>query len=182
MRLLSENPQSVRGVLRTIRNPQSAIRNKMVTLKEGDKAPAFSAKDQDGNKVSLSDYRGKRVVLYFYPEDDTPTCTIQACNLRDNYSLLKEHGYEVIGISPDETKKHKKFESKFQLPFRLLSDPTHKVLEKYGVWDKKQMFGSHYMGVLRTTFIIDEKGIIRRIFLRPKNKAHAEEIIQVKMG
>jgi peroxiredoxin Q/BCP len=149
----------------------------MVTLKEGDKAPVFSGKDQDGNKVSLVDYKGKKVVLYFYPEDDTPTCTIQACNLRDNYSLLKKNGFEVLGVSPDESSKHKKFESKFDLPFRLVADPDHKILEKYGVWDKKLMFGHRYMGVLRTTFVIDGKGIIRKIILRPKNKAHAQEIL-----
>lgn len=151
----------------------------MVTLKEGDKAPAFSGKDQDGNKVSLADYKGKKLVLYFYPEDDTPTCTIQACNLRDNYSLLRKNGFEVVGVSPDDAAKHKKFEAKFELPFTLLADPTHKVLEKYGVWDEKQMFGHRYMGVLRTTFVIDQKGIIRKIFARPKNKAHADEILKL---
>lgn len=149
----------------------------MVILKEGDKAPAFTGADQDGKKVSLADYKGKKIVLYFYPEDDTPTCTIQACNLRNNYGLLKKHGFEVIGVSPDDATKHKKFEAKFNLPFRLIADTSHKILEKYGVWDQKQMFGHKYMGVLRTTFVIDEKGIIRKIFLRPKNKAHAEEII-----
>ncbi len=149
----------------------------MVILKEGDKAPAFTGADQDGKKVSLADYKGKKIVLYFYPEDDTPTCTIQACNLRNNYGLLKKHGFEVIGVSPDDAAKHKKFEAKFNLPFRLIADTSHKILEKYGVWDQKQMFGHKYMGVLRTTFVIDEKGIIRKIFLRPKNKAHAEEII-----
>jgi peroxiredoxin Q/BCP len=149
----------------------------MVTLKEGDKAPAFSGKDQNGNKVSLSDLKGKKVVLYFYPEDDTPTCTIQACNLRDNYGLLKQHGFEVIGVSPDDEKKHKKFEAKYNLPFTLIADAKHAIIDKYGVWDEKIMFGHKYMGVLRTTFVIDEKGIIRKIFLRPKNKAHAEEII-----
>jgi thioredoxin-dependent peroxiredoxin len=149
----------------------------MVTLKEGDKAPAFTGADQNGQKVSLADYKGKKIVLYFYPEDDTPTCTIQACNLRDNYGLLKKHGFEVIGVSPDEAAKHKKFETKFSLPFTLIADTSLKILEKYGVWDQKQMFGHKYMGVLRTTFVIDEKGIIRKIFLRPKNKAHAEEII-----
>jgi thioredoxin-dependent peroxiredoxin len=147
-------------------------------LKEGDKAPAFSGKDQDGNTVSLSMLKGKKVVLYFYPEDDTPTCTIQACNLRDNYALLKKEGFEVIGVSPDDTKSHKKFEQKFGLPFRLVADPTHKILAKYGVWGPKQMFGNHYMGVYRTTFVIDEKGLVRKIFLRPKNKAHAEEIVK----
>ena len=149
----------------------------MVILKEGDKAPAFTGADQDGKKVSLADYKGKKIVLYFYPEDDTPTCTIQACNLRNNYGLLKKHGFEVIGVSPDDAAKHKKFEAKFNLPFRLIADTSHKILEKYGVWDQKQMFGHKYMGVLRTTFVIDEKGIIRKILLRPKSKAHAEEII-----
>ena len=150
----------------------------MITLKEGDKAPAFTGKDQDDNKVSLSSYKGKKVALYFYPEDDTPTCTIQACNLRDNYALLKKNGFEVVGVSPDEAKKHKKFEAKYKLPFTLIADPSHAILEKYGVWDQKQMFGNKYMGVLRTTFVIDEKGIICKIFLRPKNKAHAEEIFE----
>jgi thioredoxin-dependent peroxiredoxin len=146
-------------------------------LKEGDKAPAFSGQDQDGNKVSLAAYKGKKVVLFFYPEDDTPTCTIQACNLRDNYALLKKESFEVIGISPDDVKSHKKFEAKFSLPFRLVADPKHTILEKYGVWGPKQMFGHKYMGVLRTTFVIDEKGVIRKIFARPKNKAHAEEVV-----
>lgn len=146
-------------------------------LQEGDKAPAFSGKDQNGKTVSLKDLKGSKVVLYFYPEDDTPTCTIQACNLRDNYSALRSAGFRVIGISPDDEKKHKKFEEKFDLPFTLIADPSHKILEKYGVWGQKQMFGNQYMGVHRTTFVVDEKRIIRRIFLRPKNKAHAEEII-----
>lgn len=150
-----------------------------ITLQEGDKAPTFSAPDQNGKKVSLADFKGKKLVLYFYPEDDTPTCTIQACNLRDNYALLRQHGFEVVGVSPDETGKHKKFETKFQLPFTLLADTEHKILEKYGVWGEKQMFGHKYMGVHRTTFVIDEKGVIRKIFLRPKNKAHAEEIVAV---
>jgi peroxiredoxin Q/BCP len=149
----------------------------MVTLKEGDKAPAFSGKDQDGNKISLADHKGKKLVLFFYPEDDTPTCTIQACNLRDNYGLLKKNGFEVIGVSPDNERSHKKFEKKFGLPYTLISDEDHKILEKYGVWDQKKLFGHEYMGVLRTTFVINEKGIIEKIFLRPKNKQHAEEIV-----
>lgn len=148
-----------------------------ITLKEGMKAPAFSGVDQQGKKVSLADYKGKKLVLYFYPEDDTPTCTIQACNLRDNYALLRQHGFEVLGVSPDDSVKHKKFEEKFSLPFRLLADTKHQVLNKYGVWGEKQMFGHHYMGVHRTTFVIDEKGIIEKIFLRPKNKEHAREIL-----
>ena len=150
----------------------------MITLKEGDKAPAFSSIDQNGNKVSLFDYKGKKVALYFYPEDDTPTCTIQACNMRDNYGWLKKNGSEVIGVSPDDAKKHKKFQKKFDLPFTLIADTSHAILEKYGVWDHKKLFGHEYMGVLRTTFVIDEKGVIRKIFLRPRNKAHAEEIVE----
>lgn len=149
----------------------------MVTLKAGDKAPQFTGYDQNGKKFSLKDYKGKKLVLYFYPEDDTPTCTLQACNLRDNFGLLKKNGFEVVGISPDDEKKHKRFETKFDLPFALIADPSHVILKKYGVWDQKQMFGHKYMGVLRTTFIIDEKGLIQKIFLRPKNKAHAEEIL-----
>jgi peroxiredoxin Q/BCP len=148
-----------------------------VTLKEGDKAPSFRGIGQDGNKVSLTDFKGKKLVLYFYPEDDTPTCTIQACNLRDNYGLLKTKGFEIVGISPNDVKSHKKFEKKFSLPFTLIADPEHAIINKYGVWGEKQMFGNHYMGVHRTTFIINEKSIIEKIILRPKNKAHAEEII-----
>lgn len=147
-------------------------------LKEGDKAPAFSGKDQNGNKISLSTYKGQKVVLYFYPEDDTPTCTIQACNLRDNYALLKQEGFVVVGVSPDEINTHKKFETKYQLPFTLIADPNHTIIDKYGVWGEKQLYGRRYMGLHRTTFVIDEKGIINKIYLRPKNKAHAEEIIR----
>ena len=149
----------------------------MITLKEGDKAPAFTGVDQDGKKISLSGFKGKKVVLYFYPEDDTPTCTVQACNLRDNYGLLKKNGFEIIGISPDNEKKHKQFEKKYDLLFTLIADTSHVILEKYGVWDQKKLFGHEYMGVLRTTFVIDEKGVIRKIFLRPKSKYHSEEII-----
>ncbi len=150
----------------------------MITLKEEDKAPLFTGKDQNGNKISLGSYKGKKVVLYFYPEDDTPTCTVQACNLRDNFSLLKKQGFEVIGVSPDETVKHKKFETKYKLPFTLIADPDHTIIDKYGVWGEKQLYGRKYMGLHRTTFVIDEKGIIRKIFLRPRNKQHAEEIIK----
>jgi peroxiredoxin Q/BCP len=149
----------------------------MAILKEDDKAPDFTGNDQNGKKISLSDFKGKKVVLYFYPQDDTPTCTVQACNLRDNHALLKKKGFEIIGISPDDEKSHKKFEKKFSLPFILLADPTHTIIDKYGVWGEKQMFGNHYMGVHRTTFVINEKGVIEKIFLKPKNKAHAEEII-----
>lgn len=147
-------------------------------LTEGQKAPSFKGKDQDGNVVSLSELKGKKLILFFYPEDDTPTCTIQACNLRDNYGLLKKHGFTVIGISPDDAKKHKKFEAKFSLPFTLIADTEHTIIDKYGVWGEKQLYGRNYMGLHRTTFLVDEKGMIRKIFLRPKNKQHAEEIIK----
>jgi len=149
----------------------------MVTLKEGDKAPAFSGKDQNGKKISLSDYKGEKLVLYFYSEAGSPTCTIESCNLRDNYGLLKKNGFDVLGISPDTEKVQKNFETKYKLPFPLIADTNHDVLEKYGVWDHKKLFGREYMGVLRTTFIVDEKGTIIKIFAKPKNKAHAEEIV-----
>jgi thioredoxin-dependent peroxiredoxin len=149
----------------------------MITLKEGDKAPAFNGKDQDGKKVALSDYKGKKLVLYFYSEAGSPTCTLESCNLRDNYGLLKKNGFEVIGVSPDNQSTQKKFETKYKLPFPLIADTSHDILEKYGVWDQKKLFGREYMGVLRTTFVIDEKGIIKKMFLKPKNKAHAEEIL-----
>ena len=150
----------------------------MTHLQEGDKAPAFTGKDQNGEKLSLSDFKGKKLVLYFYPEDDTPTCTVQACNLRDNYALLKKEGFTILGVSPDEEKKHKKFEAKYDLPFTLVADPEHTIIDKYGVWGEKILYGRKYMGLHRTTFLIDEKGIIRKIFLRPRNKQHAEEIIK----
>lgn len=147
-------------------------------LQVGQKAPAFSGVDQDGKKVSLNELKGSKLVLYFYPEDDTPTCTIQACNLRDNYSLLKKNGFKVIGVSPDAEDKHRKFREKYDLPFTLLADPQHKIIEKYGVWGEKNLYGRKYMGIHRTTFVIDENGVIQKIFLRPKNKAHAEEIVK----
>jgi len=144
---------------------------------EGTKAPVFKGKDENGNVISLADYKGKKVVLYFYPEDDTPTCTVQACNLRDNYTLLKKEGFEIIGISPDEEKKHQKFKTKYSLPFPLIADPKHVIIDKYGVWGEKQLYGRRYMGLLRTTFIIDEKGKIRKVIARPKSRQHAEEIV-----
>jgi peroxiredoxin Q/BCP len=144
---------------------------------EGKKAPAFTGTDQNGNKVSLASLKGQKVVLYFYPQDDTPTCTEQACNLRDNFSELKKAGFTIIGISPDEVTKHKKFETKYQLPFTLLADPEHTIIDKYGVWGDKQLFGRKYQGLIRTTFLIDENGIIKKIFLKPKSKQHTEEIL-----
>jgi peroxiredoxin Q/BCP len=150
----------------------------MTTLKEGDKAPAFTGNDQNGQKISLADYKGKWVVLYFYPQDDTPTCTQEACNLRDNFALLKREGFAVIGVSPDDEKSHKKFETKFSLPFSLVADPGHKIIGKYGVWGEKQLYGRKYPGLHRTTFLIDGKGVIRKIFAKPKSKQHAEEILE----
>jgi peroxiredoxin Q/BCP len=150
----------------------------MTHLKEGDQAPLFTGTDQNGKKISLSDCNGKKVVLFFYPEDDTPTCTVQACNLRDNYPLLKKKGFVVLGLSPDSEKSHQKFEKKFSLPFTLVSDPEHKIIDQYGVWGEKKLYGRTYMGLHRTTFLIDETGTIRKIFIRPRNKQHAEEIIK----
>ena len=149
----------------------------MTHLTEGKKAPAFKGKDQNGDQVSLADFKGKKIVLYFYPQDDTPTCTVQACNLRDNFSLLKKQGFIVLGVSLDEEKKHKKFEAKYDLPFTLIADVDHKIIDSYGVWGEKQLYGKTYMGLHRTTFLIDEKGIIRKIFLKPKSKQHTEEIL-----
>jgi peroxiredoxin Q/BCP len=147
-------------------------------LTEGTKAPAFSAQDQQGKKVSLADFKGKKLVVFFYPEDDTPTCTEQACNLRDNYALLKANGFEVVGVSPDSVEKHAKYQAKYDLPFTLLADPKHSIIEKYGVWGEKNMYGRKYMGLLRTTFVIDEKGMIVKIFRKPKVRQHAEEIVK----
>lgn len=147
-------------------------------LKEGDKAPAFKAKDQNGRIVSLADYKGQKIAVYFYPEDDTPTCTIQACNLRDNFGLLQQHDIALVGISPDSSASHKKFAAKFNLPFTMVEDESKKIIDAYGVWGPKQLYGRHYEGLHRTTFLIDEKGIIRKIFLKPRNKAHAEEIVK----
>ena len=149
----------------------------MTPLKEGDKAPKFNSTDQNGSTIQLKDYKGKKIVLYFYPQDDTPTCTVQACNLRDNYALLQKHGFTIIGISPDNVAKHKKFEVKFDLPFTLIADTSHAIINAYGVWGEKQLYGRNYLGLHRTTFVIDEKGIIEKIFLKPKNKQHAEEIL-----
>lgn len=150
----------------------------MVILQEGEKAPEFTGKDQDGKEISLSDYKGRKLILYFYSEAGSPTCTIQSCNLRDNYTLLKKKGFEVLGVSPDDVSRQKKFEIKYKLPFPLIADNENKITSAYGVHDMKKLFGREYMGILRTTFVIDEKGIIRKIFHKPKNKAHAQEILK----
>lgn len=150
----------------------------MTPLQAGEKAPAFTGKDAAGNKIALADYKGKKLALYFYPQDDTPTCTDQACNLRDNIALLTKEGFSVVGVSPDDEKSHQKFEKKFGLPFPLIADPEHKIIDKYGVWGEKQLYGRKYLGLHRTTFLIDEKGVIRKIFLKPRSRQHAEEIIK----
>ncbi len=147
-------------------------------LQEGIKAPAFTGKDQDGNLISSKDFKGKKVALYFYPQDMTETCTVQACNIRDNYDLLKKHKITIIGVSPDSIASHKKFESKYTLPFPLIADPDHVVIEKFGVWGDKQLFGRKYKGLLRTTFLINEKGMITKVIARPKSKSHAVEIVE----
>lgn len=147
-------------------------------LQAGQAAPIFKGKDAAGKTVSLQDYRGKKVVLYFYPEDDTPTCTLQACNLRDNYDALLQAGYTIIGISPNDENSHQKFAHKYGLPFTLIADPQHAIINQYGVWGEKNMYGRKYMGLYRTTFIIDEGGIIKKILLRPKSKVHAAEILK----
>jgi len=148
-----------------------------VALHEGDRAPVFAGKDQDGKNISLSDYKGKKLVLYFYPEAGSPTCTLQSCNLRDHYTLLRKKGFEVLGISPDTENRQKKFELKYKLPFRLIADDKNNITEAYGVRGMKKLFGREYMGILRTTFVINDKGIILKIFHKPANKAHAEEIL-----
>ena len=149
----------------------------MAAVKDGGKAPAFKGVDQNGNMVSLADYKGKKVVLYFYPKDDTPGCTAQACNLRDNYSELIANGFQVIGVSTDTVKSHKKFEQKFTLPFPLVADEDMKIVNKYNVWGEKKFMGRTFMGTIRTTFLIDEKGVIRKIITRPDTKKHTEEIL-----
>ncbi|MFN5477129.1 MAG: thioredoxin-dependent thiol peroxidase [Sphingobacteriales bacterium] len=146
-------------------------------LEAGQKAPSFKGKNQSGESVSLKDYLGKKLAIFFYPEDDTPTCTEQACNLRDNYALLKKEGIEVVGISPDDVKSHEQFIGKFELPYTLVADPQKKIIEAYGVWGEKNMYGRKYMGLIRTTFLVDEKGVIKHIFKKPRVRQHAEEII-----
>ena len=148
-----------------------------MSLTIGDQAPEFTAKIQDGTTINLSDYRGKRVILYFYPKDNTPTCTTESCNLRDNYSMLQNKGYEVLGISTDNEKSHQKFIDKFDLPFNLIADTDKSIHEKYGTWVEKQMYGRTYMGTARTTFVIDTEGKIENIISKVKAKAHTEQIL-----
>ena len=148
-----------------------------MALKEGSKAPDFTGIDQNGNTISLHDFKGKKVVLYFYPKDDTPGCTAQACNLRDNHSVLQKQGYAVIGISVDSVKSHKKFEEKYSLPFPLVADEDKKIVEAYGVWGEKKFMGKTHMGTHRTTFLIDEEGNIFKIITKPDTKNQAQQVL-----
>jgi peroxiredoxin Q/BCP len=150
----------------------------MSELKSGSKAPSFSLKNQDGKTVKLKDYAGKKLAVFFYPEDDTPTCTTEACNLRDNYNILQKKGIEVVGISPDDEKKHTKFISKHLLPYTLLCDPSLKALMAYGTWGEKNMYGRKYMGVLRTTFLINEDGRLHDIIRKVKSAEHTKQILE----
>ncbi len=150
----------------------------MITLKIGDVAPEFSAINQDGKMINLTDYKGKKVVLYFYPKDNTPGCTTQSCNLRDNYTQLQKQGYEIFGISQDSEKSHQKFIEKQALPFDLISDVDHKVHHLYGTWELKKYMGKEYMGTLRTTFVIDEKGQISDVIEKVKTDNHTAQILE----
>ena len=147
-------------------------------LKAGDIAPDFSVNDQDGNPVKLSDFKGKKLVLYFYPKDNTLGCTAESCNLRDNYQALQKAGYEVLGVSKDDEKSHLKFINKFELPFTLLADTEKDIHEKYGTWVEKSMYGRKYMGTARVTFLIDEEGKIEEIIEKVKTKEHTAQILK----
>ncbi len=148
-----------------------------MALKIGNKAPDFESINQNGNKVKLSDFIGKKVVLYFYPRDNTPGCTAQACNLKDNYNTLQQNGYTILGISKDSPKSHQKFINKFDLPFDLIADEDQSIHMKYGTWIEKSMYGKNYMGTARWTFLIDEKGNIKNIIQKVKTKEHSSQIL-----
>ncbi|MDW3192812.1 MAG: thioredoxin-dependent thiol peroxidase [Cytophagales bacterium] len=148
-----------------------------MTLKAGDKAPEFEGKDQNGNLVKSTDLRGKKIVLYFYPKDNTPGCTAQSCNLRDNYEELQKQGYEVLGVSQDGEASHQKFIAKHELPFTLLVDTDHTIHNLFGTWGEKKMYGKTYMGTLRTTFVIDEEGTLTEVIEKVKTKDHTAQIL-----
>lgn len=151
----------------------------MSELKEGDKAPAFSATDQNGNIVTSDQYKGKNLVLYFYPKDDTPGCTAEACSFRDNYQSLLQHGFEIVGVSTDDEASHQKFINKFQLPFTLISDNEKKIVEAYGVWVEKNMYGKKYMGTARKTFLIDPEGNIKKIITKVDTQNSSQQILDL---
>ncbi|MGL5684122.1 MAG: thioredoxin-dependent thiol peroxidase [Marinifilaceae bacterium] len=150
----------------------------MVTLKIGDKAPDFEGVTQENTSISLHDFKGKKVILYFYPKDNTPGCTAEACNLNANYEQLQADGYAVIGVSPDSVASHQKFIAKNALSFTLISDAEHKICDLYGVWDEKKLAGRTYMGVLRTTFMINEEGIIEKIITKVQTKNHYAQLME----
>ncbi|MEO2060542.1 MAG: thioredoxin-dependent thiol peroxidase [Mesonia sp.] len=149
----------------------------MTTLKAGDAAPEFSAKDEDGNLHELKDYKGKKLVVFFYPKASTPGCTAEACNLRDNWEVFQEKGYEILGVSADSAKRQTNFKNKHELPFPLLADEEKEVINAFGVWGPKKFMGKEYDGIHRTTFIIDEEGKIEEVIGKVKTKAHAEQIL-----
>jgi peroxiredoxin Q/BCP len=151
----------------------------MTHLKEGMEAPPFEGTDQNGKNVNLKDLSGKKIVLYFYPKDNTPGCTAEACDLRDNYNSLLKQGFAVIGVSIDSEKSHKSFAAKYSLPFPLIADTTKKICNDYGIWKKKSLYGKSFMGIARTTFIIDEKGIIEKVISKVETKAHTEQIFSI---
>ncbi len=148
----------------------------MITLQKGDKAPGFTGINQNGDEISLDSFAGRKLILYFYPKDNTPGCTAEACNLNDNYFGWISRGYDVVGVSPDTVRSHQGFIQKYELKFNLISDPDHIILEKYGVWGEKKMYGKSYMGVLRTTFVIDERGFISDIITSVDTKNHSLQI------
>jgi len=150
----------------------------MTSLKVGDKAPDFEGVNQNGENISLKDFAGKKLILYFYPKDNTPGCTAESCNLSDNYESWLNKGFEVVGVSPDSQKSHQKFAEKFGFRFNLIADTEKEILEAYGAWGLKKMYGKEYMGVLRTTFVIDEKGVIVEIFEKVKTKDHTNQIVE----
>lgn len=149
----------------------------MIELSEGQKAPNFKAKDQNGKDISLSDFSGKDLILYFYPKDDTPGCTAEACSFRDNYQSLLSEGFEILGVSTDDEKSHVKFITKYSLPFSLIADTEKKIVEAYGVWVEKNMYGKKYMGVARKTFIIDKNGLIRKIIDKVDTKNSSGQVL-----
>jgi peroxiredoxin Q/BCP len=151
----------------------------MAQLKEGMKAPPFEGIDQDGKVVKLSDYSGKKAVLYFYPKDNTPGCTSEACNLRDNYNTFLRRGFAVVGVSMDNEKSHKNFAGKYSLPFPLIADTSKKILNDYGVWKQKSLYDKTFLGIARTTFVIDENGVIEKIISKVETKSHSEQIFRI---
>jgi peroxiredoxin Q/BCP len=151
----------------------------MIQLKEGMKAPMFEGIDQDGRTIKLSNFSGKKVVLYFYPKDNTSGCTAEACNLRDNHEMLLKKGFAVVGVSMDSEKSHKGFSSKYSLPFPLIADTSGKIANDYGVYREKKMYGKSYMGIVRTTFLIDEKGFIEKIISKVETNNHSEQIFKL---